>query len=237
MGKRLITQRRGKASPVHASPSHRHGGAVKLPQVRGEVTGKITDIRHEPGHTAVIANVKFPDGTTQRFLAAEGNSVGGEIAVGSQDVKPGNVLVLSKIPEATPIYNIEAQPGDGGKFVRAAGTTAMVIGRNPAGVVVRLPSGQFKTLHPACRATIGVVSGGGRKDKPFVKAGKVHHAYRSTGKLFPRVRGVAKNPVDHPHGGGNAHRKEGKPSNVARGTPPGRNIGHIAAKRTGLRKG
>ncbi len=237
MGKRLITQRRGAASPSHSTPGHRHHGPVKLPQVRGEVKGTIEAIEHSPGHTAPVAVVKFPDGSAQRFLAAEGTAIGGEISVATAELKPGNVLKLSDIPEATPVYNIEAQPGDGGKFVRAAGTTAAVIGRSAAGVTVRLPSGAFKVLHPACRATIGVVAGGGRGDKPFVKAGKVHHAVRSSAKLFPRVRGVAKNPVDHPHGGGNAHRKEGKPTTVARGTPPGRNIGHIAARRTGLRKG
>lgn len=237
MGKRLITQRRGKASPVHLTPGHRHHGPVKLPKVRGEVRGEVEALRHSPGHTAPVATVRFPDGTRQRFLAAEGTAIGAGVAVNSDEIRAGNVLRLSQVPEATPVYNIEGQPGDGGKFVRAAGTTATIIGRSAAGVTVRLPSGQFKTLHPACRATIGVVAGGGRGDKPLVKAGKAHHKHRSSGKLFPRTRGVAKNPVDHPHGGGNAHRTEGKPTTVKRGTPPGRNVGHIAARRTGKRKG
>ncbi|MHB8604272.1 MAG: 50S ribosomal protein L2 [Thermoplasmatota archaeon] len=237
MGKRLITQRRGKASPVHASPSHRHHGAISHPKVRGETAGTVEDIQHAPGRTAPVAIVKFEDGRSFGVIAAEGTHVGGSIKLGTEEISPGNLLRLTHIPEGTPIFNIEAQPGDGGRFVRAAGTTALVVGRGPGGVVVRMPSGQFKTLNANCRATIGVVAGGGRRDKPLAKAGKVHHAYRSTGKLFPRVRGVAKNPVDHPHGGGNAHRKEGKPTTVKRGTPPGRNVGHIAARRTGLRKG
>jgi large subunit ribosomal protein L2 len=184
-----------------------------------------------------VATVRFTDGSQQRFLAAEGTFVGSEVAVATKEVRPGNVLRLSEIPESTPVYNIEAQPGDGGKFVRAAGTMATVIGRTPTGVTIRLPSGRFKTMHVACRATVGVVAGGGRGDKPFVKAGKAHHAHRSSGKMYPRTRGVAKNPVDHPHGGGNAHRAEGKSTTLKRGTPPGRNVGHIAAKRTGKRKG
>lgn len=237
MGKRLITQRRGKASPVHQSPGHRHVGPAKHPKVPSQTQGKVVDIIHAPGRTAPVAKVQVPDGTVYNVIAAEGTSVGASIGFTTPDVKPGNLAYLHAIPEGTPIYNIEGQPGDGGKFVRAAGTAAFVVTREQNRVTVRMPSGQFKVFHPSCRATIGVVAGGGRGDKPLAKAGKVHHKYRSTGALFPRVRGVAKNPVDHPHGGGNAHRKEGKPTTLKRGTPAGRNVGHIAAKRTGLRKG
>ena len=237
MGKRLITQRRGKASPVHQSPGHRHVGPAKHPKVRSETTGVVKDIIHAPGRSAPLAEVQTPDGKIHHVIAAEGTSVGQSIGFTTSDVKPGNLAYLHAIPEGTPIYNIEGQPGDGGKFVRAAGTAAFVVSREADRVTVRMPSGQFKQFHPSCRATVGVVSGGGRGDKPLAKAGKVHHKYRSKGVLFPRVRGVAKNPVDHPHGGGNAHRKEGKPTTLKRGTPPGRNVGHIAARRTGLKKG
>ncbi len=237
MGKRLITQRRGKASPVHQSPGHRHLGPAKHPKVPSETTGVVTDIVHAPGRSAPMAIVETSNGETHKIIAAEGTSVGSQVGFTTKEVKPGNLVYLHSIPEGTPIYNIEGQPGDGGKFVRAAGTTAFIVTREQKRVTVRMPSGQFKQFPPACRATIGVVAGGGRGDKPLAKAGKVHHKYRSTGALFPRVRGVAKNPVDHPHGGGNAHRKEGKPTTMKRGTPPGRNVGHIAARRTGLRKG
>ena len=237
MGKRLITQRRGKASPVHKSPGHRHLGPAKHPKVPSETTGIVKDIIHAPGRSAPMAVVKFADGTQTNIIAAEGTSVGQTIGFTTSDLKAGNLAYLHAIPEGTPIYNIEGQPGDGGKFVRAAGTTAFVVTREQNQVVVRMPSGQFKKFHPSCRATIGVTAGGGQGDKPLAKAGKVHHKYRSKGALFPRVRGVAKNPVDHPHGGGNAHRKEGKPTTLKRGTPPGRNVGHIAARRTGIRKG
>jgi large subunit ribosomal protein L2 len=237
MGKRLITQRRGKASPVHASPSHRHLGPAKHPKVPSETTGVVKDIVHAPGRSAPMAVVEFKDGSSFNMIAAEGTSVGQTLGFTTQDLKPGNLAYLHAIPEGTPIYNIEGQPGDGGKFVRAAGTAAFVVTREQNRVTIRMPSGQFKQFHPSCRATIGVTAGGGRGDKPLAKAGKVHHKYRSKGILFPRVRGVAKNPVDHPHGGGNAHRKEGKPTTLKRGTPPGRNVGHIAARRTGLKKG
>ena len=237
MGKRLITQRRGKASPVHKSPGHRHLGPAKHPKVPSETTGVVKDIIHAPGRSAPVAVVQFADGTSTNVIAAEGTSVGQTLGFTTSDLKPGNLAYLHAIPEGTPIYNIEGQPGDGGKYVRAAGTAAFVVSREAGRVTIRMPSGQFKVFHPSCRATIGVTAGGGHGDKPLAKAGKVHHKYRSKGALFPRVRGVAKNPVDHPHGGGNAHRKEGKPTTLKRGTPPGRNVGHLAARRTGLKKG
>ncbi|HUR67739.1 MAG TPA: 50S ribosomal protein L2 [Candidatus Thermoplasmatota archaeon] len=237
MGKRLISQRRGKASPVHQSPGHRHLGPAKHPKVPSGTTGTVTDIIHAPGRSAPMAEVEFNDGKTTLVIAAEGTHIGQTISFTTSDLKAGNLAYLHAIPEGTPVYNIEGQPGDGGKYVRAAGTAAFIVSREQDQVTVRMPSGQFKKFHPSCRATIGVTAGGGRGDKPLAKAGKVHHKYRSTGALFPRVRGVAKNPVDHPHGGGNAHRKEGKPTTLKRGTPPGRNVGHIAARRTGIRKG
>src|ERR1051326_5557879 len=155
MGKRLITQRRGKATPVHMSPGHRHLGPAKLPKVRTETKVKVEDIVHAPGRTAPVGILRMPDGSKSRTILAEGVSVGQELTIATDQLAPGNVLRLALIPEGSPGFNIESQPGDGGKFVRAAGTTASIVGRNPAGVVVRMPSGQFKTLNPQCRATIG----------------------------------------------------------------------------------
>ncbi len=235
MGKRLITQRRGKASPVHKSPSHRHAGASKHPAVRAGTTGEILDIFHDPGHTAPMSVVRLSTGAKVHLITAEGASVGTKIEIGSARIEAGNITYLKNIPEGTPVYNLESRPGDGGKFVRAGGNSALVVTRGQTTITVRLPSGSFKKFNPNCRATIGVVAGGGRGDKPLAKAGNAAKKVRSTGKLWPRVRGVAKNPVDHPHGGGNAHRAEGKPTTMARGPPPGRNVGHIAAKRTGKR--
>ena len=150
----------------------------------------------------------------------------------NKEIEMGNVLPIGVITEGSPIYNIELTPGDGGKLVRAGGTSATVASHDAKKTVIRLPSGQFKTLDSSCRATIGTPAGGGRKDKPFLKAGKKHIAYRKKGKQYPVVRGVAMNPVNHPHGGG-GHQHVGKPSSVSRDAPPGRKVGNIAAKRTG----
>ena len=130
------------------------------------------------------------------------------------------------------MYNIELDQGDGGKLVRAGGSNATVVSHDKQKTVIQLPSGAFKTIDSKCKATIGVVAGGGRKDKPFLKAGKKHYAYRTRGKQYPTVRGVAMCAVSHPHGGG-GHQHVGGPSTVKRSAPPGRKVGNIAAKRTG----
>jgi large subunit ribosomal protein L2 len=101
--------------------------------------------------------------------------------------------------------------------------------------IVELPSGELKAFNPQCRATIGVVAGGGRKEKPFLKAGNRHYAAKAKGKKSMGVRGVAMNAVDHPHGGGN-RQHPGRPTTVSRHAPPGRKVGSIAAKRTGKRR-
>lgn len=234
MGKRLITQKRGAARPRYLSPGHRHLGDVYHPAWLGEAT--VVDLVHAPGRTTPLARIRFPDGSHQLVLPHEGMRVGAVIHyMQEQSVEPGTTTVVSKIPEGTPIFNIEGSPGDGGKFIRAAGGYATVVGHDPGGTIIQLRSGQLKTFHPLCRATIGNAAGGGRIEKPWMKAGKKFHGFRSTAKRFPKVRGVAMNPVAHPHGGG-SHNFVGKPNSMARGTPPGRNVGKIAPKRTGRRK-
>ena len=241
MGKRIITQRRGRPGGPYQSPSHRHkagkSGIKYLPIDKSK--GKIKELIHDPGRSAPIANVELSTGDRSgqnfKFLASEGMFIDQEINVGEgSEIVPGNVMPLRVIPEGTPIFNIESQPGDGGKFVRAGGTVAIVLTQG-AKTVVQLPSGQFKPFHPECRATIGVVAGGGRKEKPYIKAGKKFHALRSTGRKYPRVSGVAMNPVDHPHGGG-AHQHVGKASTVSRHAPPGRKVGRLSPKKKKKKK-
>lgn len=227
MGKNLPTQRRGRGtSPTYRSPSHRHLGRVDLPLGEGE--GTVLEIRHAPGRSAPVARVTIGK---DEFLmiAPDGLQVGQRIAVGLSRIDRGSVIPLGKLPEGTLVFNVEGTPGDGGRFVRAAGTTAVIVSQGPV-TVIRLPSGQFKELNPRCRAIVGVVAGAGRGDKPFFKAGKHVNAYRSLAKSAIVVRGVAKNAVDHPHGGG-AHQHVGRPSTVSAGAPPGRKVGRLSPKR------
>ena len=180
--------------------------------------------------------MKFENGEKKFILAPESIQIDDEIEYGiSAPIKFGNTLPLAEIPEGTPIYDIENTPGDGGRFVRSSGTYASLITHDANQSVVELPSGELKYLNPRCRASIGVVAGGGRKEKPFLKAGNRWHAYKAKGKKFMTVRGVAMNAVDHPHGGGN-RQHPGRPTTVSRHAPPGRKVGSIAAKRTGLKR-
>ena len=232
MGKRLITQRRGRGGSQYRSPSHRHVDDVRLPAFNNG-SGIITDLIHAPGRTSPLAEVDF-DGKKDYLLAVEGTKVGQELTVGKGEIVPGNIMTLMDIPEGTPIHNIESLPGDGGKYAKTAGTSASVISRGDK-VVVLMPSGVLKEFNPNCRAAIGVVAGGGRDDKPFAKAGKKHHTLRSRSKAYFKVSGVAMNPVDHPHGGG-SHKHVGKPSTVGRNVPPGRKVGRLSPQKKNKRK-
>lgn len=234
MGKRLIQQRRGRTKSKFNAPSHRYKGEIKYAQDTGKNLGIVQDILHDPGRTAPLASVRLNDNRKILILAPEGIKIGDEIKFtdSKYEIGVGNVLPVGKIPEGAPVHNIELSPGDGGKLVRAGGNSATVISHDKKKTVLQLPSGQFKTLDSTCRATIGIIAGGGRKDKPFLKAGKKHFANRRRGKQYPTVRGVAMNAVSHPHGGG-GHQHVGKPYTVKRGASPGRKVGSIAARRTG----
>tara|TARA_B100000579_G_scaffold433077_1_gene451160 strand:- start:1484 stop:2038 length:555 start_codon:yes stop_codon:yes gene_type:complete len=167
------------------------------------------------------------------IVATEGMGVGQKIAIGDNvSLRPGNITTLGSIPEGTPISNVEARPGDGGKIARSGGNSAVVESNMGDIVRVRLPSGRMKELNANCRASIGILGGHGRTDKPMMKAGSAHYRAKARGKLYPSVSGVAMNPVDHPHGGGN-HQAVHGPNSVPRTAPPGQKVGHIAPSRTG----
>jgi large subunit ribosomal protein L2 len=198
--------------------------------------GEVIDIEHDPSRSAPVARVAFEDGDERLVLAPEGVGVGDRIEVGiSAAIEPGNTLPLAEIPEGVPVINVEAQPGDGGKYARASGVSADLVTHERDAAVVQLPSGEVKRLSPDCRATIGVVAGGGRTEKPFVKAGKKYHKMKSRGTKWPKVRGVAMNAVDHPFGGG-GRQHPGRPKSVSKNAPPGRKVGDISSRRTGRGK-
>jgi len=232
MGKPITTQKRGKGSPKYTAPSHRY--KTEAHYSHGEKKGVVVDIKHDSSKTGVLMSIQWEDGKKEFYLAPEGIMVTDEISQGKQEVKMGNVLSLNDIPEGVPIFNIENTPGDGGKAARASGSNAYIVGKKGAKALVKLPSKKIKTFNLGCRATIGVSAGGGRTDKPIVKAGNMFKKRRARGHLFPVVRGVAMNPIEHPHGGSQHH--AGKATTVKRSTPPGRKVGHIAARRTGRKK-
>jgi len=241
MAKRLRQQRRGKGKNVFRAP--RKSAKAKISygpldevQMSSAIKGRVVDLIHDALHTAPLAKIKFENGREIYLPAAKGLKVGDEIMAGAKaEVKYGNILPLASIPDGTDVFNIEAVPGDGGKFIRSGGTSAKVISHEESGVVVQFPSRTFKLFNPNCRATIGVVAGGGRVEKPFAKAGAKYYATKARGIYWPRVRGVAMIPAAHPFGGKRA-RTGRKPRSIARGAPPGRKVGSIAPRRTGRRK-
>jgi large subunit ribosomal protein L2 len=240
MGKNLIQQRRGKGSPSFKAHSFRYKGKVGHVSFGKEFSkgfnqGVIQDILHCPGHSAPLARVVF-EKQDMLMIAPEGVRVGYPIFAG-KDAPPkvGNILPLSQIPEGTPVYNIENVPGDGGRFVRSSGTFAKVVSKTKDKVLVMLPSKKKKGFSPTCRACIGIVAGGGRKEKPMLKAGAKFHKRKARGKYYPRVSGLAMNAVAHPYGGTRSS-KLGKVTIAPRFAPPGRKVGLIKPKRTGKKR-
>ncbi len=239
MGKRIISQRRGKGSSTFRAPSHKFKANLIHPVVESlseNISGTVIDIEHDPARSAPILKVYFDKGFTQYLLACESISIGSKIECGPKSsVKAGNILPIGKIPEGVLICNIEGRPLDGGKFIRSSGTYGTVISHEENRTSVQLSSGALKWLHPECRAVIGIVAGGGRTEKPFLKAGKKYHKMKVRATRYPRVRGVAMNPRDHPFGGGN-RQHPCRSTTVSRNAPPGAKVGHIAARRTGKQR-
>jgi len=240
MGKRLITQRRGRGTTTYRAPSHRYKGALKYRSMddqekEGVVYGVVKDLIDCPGHRAPLALVKYEK--EEAFISAPlGMKVKDVVASGvSAPAQIGNTLPMNNIPEGTFIYNIEIRPGDGGKLVRSAGNFAKIVGKTGDQITVILPSKKQKKMNGRCRATIGVIAGGGSMEKPLLKAGAKMHAMRAKNKLYPKTSGVAMNAVDHPFGSGRG-RHAGKPKTAPRWAPAGRNVGLIKARRTGKKK-
>ena len=233
MGKRIIPRARGAGGPRYRTPSHRFLGRVEYFSYP-HASAFVKDIVHDPGHTAPIAIIKMDDGKEIFHIASEGMRAGDVVTYGGQPI-PGNVLPIGKIPEGTKIFAIENSPGSGPKSCRCSGSFALIIGKTETRIKIQFPSGNVIELKPECRATVGVPAAGGRVEKPWVKAGKKSHAMNARGRLYPRSRGVAMSPVDHPYGG-KAHRPRVSKS-ISRHSPPGQKVGSISSRRTGKRKG
>lgn len=237
MGKRLIQQARGKGGPVYKVTSFRHKGKPMHKKVdhNTSISGKVTDLVKCQGHTAPLAEIVYEDQNKGYILACEGLKVGDSISVGEANFENGSSVRLKDIPEGTVVYNIEATPGDGGKFIRSGGVFGKILSKTENKVIIILPSKKQKLFHHECKASIGVVAGGGRTDKPFLKAGNKYYAKRARHKLYPKVSGASQNAVDHPIGNKRSSRKS-KAKPVSRHAPPGRKVGSIAARRTGKKK-
>ncbi|KAK9862682.1 hypothetical protein WJX84_004339 [Apatococcus fuscideae] len=248
MGRVIRGQRKGRGSVFRSHTLHRKGPAAHRildgAERNGYIRGVVTEIVHDPGRGAPLARVTFRNPIKYKqdkelFIAAEGMYTGQFIYAGKKStLSVGNVKAIGDMPEGTVICNVEEKCGDRGALARASGNSVVVVAHNPdAGITrIKLPSGSKKVIPSTCRAMIGCVAGGGRIEKPMLKAGNSYHKYKVKRNSWPKVRGVAMNPVEHPHGGGN-HQHIGHASTVKRMASAGQKVGLIAARRTGRLKG
>ena len=235
MGKRTLVRRRGKGGKQFRAIITGKIAPTKYPnfEINEVHHGIVMDLVHERGRDAPVAKIKFDDNNYSYIPAPEGTTVGSKIEIGN-GARPlsKNILDLGSIPDGTLVCNIEKNIGDGGKLIKAAGTSAIVFSHSIDSVKVKFPSGMILNMNPKCRAMIGIVAGGGKSEKPFLKAGNKAKYMQSRGRLYPVVRGIAQAAVYHPHGGGR-HQHIGRQSSVSRNTPPGRKVGNIAPRKTG----
>ncbi len=197
---RVTTRSRGGGS----RRMYRH---VDFKRIKDGVPARVVSIEYDPNRTTRIALVFYADGEKSYILAPLGLSVGDSVQSGSDaEIHPGNSLPLRSIPTGTIVHNLELTPGRGGQLARSAGVGAQVLSREGERVLVRLPSGEMRRVLLNCRATIGQLSNPDHKNESLGKAGARRHLGRR-----PHVRGVAMNPVDHPHGGGEGRSPIGMP--------------------------
>ena len=201
----------GRNANGRVTARHRGGGAkrryrqIDFKRTKDGVPAKVASIEYDPNRSASIALLNYADGEKRYILAPQGLRVGAEIVSGEgADIAPGNSLPLARIPTGTVVHNVELIPGQGGKLGRSAGTAIQVVAKEGPLVSLRLPSSEVRMVRGECRATVGTLSNAEHQNVKIGKAGRNRHK----GKR-PQTRGVAMNPVDHPHGGGEAHHTPG----------------------------
>ncbi len=172
-----------------------------------DVAGTVERIEYDPNRTAFIALIEYSDGERAYILAPQRLSIGDKVisSANSADIKPGNAMPLANMPVGTIIHNVEMKPGKGGQISRSAGTYVQLIGKDQGYAQLRLASGELRLVRGECMATVGAVSNPDQKNIKLGKAGRS----RWLGKR-PSVRGVAMNPIDHPHGGGEGRTSGGR---------------------------
>jgi len=227
VGKRIIQQARGKGSLTYRVRKKAFIYRIKFPTKAGEA--EIVKIIHSPAHSAPLMKLKLENEIS--FLPAFNNAyVGQKISVGNGKPEIGNILPLKQIPTTAQVYNIEKNPGDGGKMMRAAGTSAILSKKQKNKIIITMPNKKETTLNENCRAIIGTIAGAGKTLKPFVTAGKKYYKMKAKSKLWPRTSAVKMNVIDHPFGCGRGKRP--KPKIAKRNAPPGRKVGHLRPRKT-----
>ena len=235
MGKRITQQARGKGSLTFRVRPKAYKYRIKYPKLNIEGVGKIVKLFNSPGHSAPLVKIKI--GKEIFFNpAAEGIYEGKEIMINKKregdKFEIGDILKLKDIPIGTKVFNIESSPGSGGKYLRSSGCSGVVVSKDKD-VEIQIKRRKIK-LNENCRATVGVVAGGGRLMKPLLKAGKKHYMMLAKGRKWHRTSPIKVNAVDHPFGGGRGKRIKSKIAK--RNAPPGKKVGHLRPKKTGRKK-
>ncbi|WIM05324.1 MAG: 50S ribosomal protein L2 [Candidatus Nitricoxidivorans perseverans] len=206
------TSKAGRNNHGHITTRHQGGGhkqhyrVIDFKRNKDGIAAKVERLEYDPNRSANIALLLYADGERRYIIAPKGMVVGQEVISGSEaPIKPGNSLPIRNIPVGSTIHCIEMMPGKGAQLARAAGTSVQLLAREGSYAQVRLRSGEIRRIHVECRATIGEV---GNEENSLRKIGKAG-AQRWRG-IRPTVRGVAMNPVDHPHGGGEGRTGEGR---------------------------
>ncbi|MDX6586435.1 MAG: large subunit ribosomal protein [Solirubrobacterales bacterium] len=201
----------GRNSRGRVTARHRGGGAkrryreIDFKRLKDGVPAKVATIEYDPNRTTYIALLHYADGAKSYILAPQGLGVGAVVQSGpGSDIRPGNALALGQIPTGTIVHNVELIAGQGGRLGRAAGTSIQVVAKEGDTVTLRLPSSEMRMVRAECRATVGTLSNSEHQNVTIGKAGRSRHK-----GIRPQTRGVAMNPVDHPHGGGEAHKTPG----------------------------
>jgi large subunit ribosomal protein L2 len=232
MGKTLIQQARGHGSMTYRVRRKAFSIWAHYP---GKLDGEyvIAKIVSSAGHTAPLIKVTG-NGKTFFTIAAHGVYEGQKIKIGGKE--NGDISKLGDMENGTKVFNIEIRPDDGGKLVRTGGSYATItsVNKSTGKVVIALPSKKEKIFSSECKATIGIIAGAGRLDKPILKAGKQYYIKKARSKLWPRTSAVKMNAIDHPFGSGRGKRIKSK---IAKSNaPPGAKVGHIRPRRTGVRR-
>lgn len=243
MGKRIRAQRRGHGGPTFRASTNKRVAPAHYPSITATpkncfetlIKGVVDTLIHEPGRGAPLALIKLENGERCYTIVPEGIYIGKPIQIGGKaSAKVGNILPLGKIPEGTMICNLELRPGDGGKMAKSSGAYAIVVAHTPQGTMIKLPSRATRYFNNYCMATIGVVSGAGRTEKPFLKAGNKFHLMKAKGHKYPRTRGRAMIAAVHPYG--SSKKSARKPTTTSHGAPPGQKVGLISARGVGQKK-
>ena len=197
-------EKAGRNSYGRITVRHQGGGnrqkyrIIDFKRKKEDMVATVIGIEYDPNRSANIALIEYEDGEKAYILAPVGLTDGDKVVSGaSADIKPGNCMLIENIPVGTLIHNIELNPGQGGKMVRAAGQSAQLMAKEGKYAHVRLPSGEMRLILSTCRATIGVIGNSDHENVKIGKAGRKRHM-----GIRPTVRGSVMNPVDHPHGGG-----------------------------------